>query len=93
MSFIALTCSASCAGWRRARLHGDSHDPPPHRRGWGTVIRRILGAAMRTLPLLAVLFIPVILGIRRSTFGPAAGQRRRQHLREHLEQITQTYLT
>src|ERR1022692_1252371 len=33
--------------------------------GWGMVIRRILGAAMRTLPLLAILFIPVILGIRR----------------------------
>src|SRR5215472_16723790 len=32
--------------------------------GWGMVIRRILGAAMRTLPLLALLFIPVILGIR-----------------------------
>src|ERR1700761_1903671 len=31
--------------------------------GWGTVIRRILGAAMRTLPLLAVLFIPVIIGV------------------------------
>ena len=29
--------------------------------GWGMVIRRILGAAMRTAPLLAVLFIPVIL--------------------------------
>src|SRR5579872_2821654 len=26
--------------------------------GWGMVIRRILGAAMRTLPLLAILFIP-----------------------------------
>ena len=26
--------------------------------GWGTVIRRILGAAMRTLPVLAILFIP-----------------------------------
>jgi hypothetical protein len=32
--------------------------------GWGMVIRRILGAAMRTLPLLPLLFIPVILGIR-----------------------------
>src|SRR5579859_8288959 len=31
--------------------------------GWGMVIRRILGAAMRTLPLLAILFIPVILGM------------------------------
>src|SRR2546423_13574948 len=28
--------------------------------GWGTVIRRILGAAMRTLPLLAALFFSVI---------------------------------
>jgi len=26
--------------------------------GWGTVIRRILGASMRTMPLLIVLFIP-----------------------------------
>jgi hypothetical protein len=31
--------------------------------GWGMVIRRILGAAMRTVPLLAVLFIPVLLGL------------------------------
>src|SRR5579859_2970096 len=31
--------------------------------GWGMIIRRILGAAMRTLPLLALLFIPVILGM------------------------------
>ena len=31
--------------------------------GWGTVIRRILGAAMRTLPLLAVLFIPLIVAV------------------------------
>ena len=33
--------------------------------GWGVVIRRILGAAMRTTPLLAVLFIPIIFGIRK----------------------------
>src|SRR6266852_8354290 len=32
---------------------------------WGTVIRRTLGAAMRTLPLLALLFIPIILGMHR----------------------------
>src|ERR1700684_881569 len=37
--------------------------PHPTRGGWGGVIRRLLGAAMRTVPLLAVLFIPVILGI------------------------------
>ncbi len=30
---------------------------------WGIVIRRICEAAMRTLPLVAVLFIPIVLGI------------------------------
>lgn len=30
--------------------------------GWGFVIRRVLEAATRTLPLIAILFIPVILG-------------------------------
>src|SRR6185295_17592660 len=30
--------------------------------GWGFVIRRLLEAATRTLPLMAVLFIPIILG-------------------------------
>jgi len=29
--------------------------------GWGMVIRRVLGAAMRTLPLMAVLFLPIAL--------------------------------
>src|ERR1035438_8420018 len=62
--------------------------------GWGTVIRRILGAAMRTLPLLAILFIPVILGIRRLyIWAQPLGNIEDKHLREHLEQITQTYLT
>src|ERR1041385_5926355 len=31
--------------------------------GWGMVIRRILGAAMRTLPLLAILFFPMIIAV------------------------------
>ncbi len=30
--------------------------------GWGLVIRRVLEASTRTLPLMAVLFVPVILG-------------------------------
>jgi hypothetical protein len=30
---------------------------------WGVVIRRILGAASRTLPLMTVLFIPIALGM------------------------------
>ena len=62
--------------------------------GWGTVIRRILGAAMRTLPLLAVLFIPVIFGIRHLyVWAQPLANVEDKHLREHLEQITQTYLT
>ena len=36
---------------------------------WGMVIRRILGAAMRCSPLMAVLFVPLLFGIRRFTYG------------------------
>jgi hypothetical protein len=62
--------------------------------GWGTVIRRILGAAMRTLPLLFVLFIPLFFGIHRLyIWAQPLGNIQDKHLREHLELITQTYLT
>jgi hypothetical protein len=62
--------------------------------GWGTVIRRILGAAMRTLPLLFALFIPIFFGIHRLyIWAQPLGNVQDKHLREHLEQITQTYLT
>jgi hypothetical protein len=62
--------------------------------GWGMVIRRILGASMRTLPLLAVLFIPVILGIHHLyIWARPLDQVADKHLREHLEDITKTYLT
>ena len=62
--------------------------------GWGTVIRRILGAAMRTLPLLAILFIPIFFGIRRLyVWAQPLSNIEDKHLRDHLEQITQTYLT
>ena len=30
--------------------------------GWGFVIRRVLEAATRTLPLMAILFVPIVLG-------------------------------
>jgi hypothetical protein len=62
--------------------------------GWGMVIRRILGAAMRTLPLLAVLFIPLILGMPRLYIWahPLSGVSDKR-LRQHLESITHTYLT
>jgi hypothetical protein len=62
--------------------------------GWGMVIRRILGAAMRTVPLLALLFIPVIFGIHRLyIWAQPLDQVVDKHLREHLENITKTYLT
>jgi hypothetical protein len=62
--------------------------------GWGTVIRRILGAAMRTLPLLAFLFIPVALGILHLyIWAQPLTNIEDKHLREHLEQLTHTYLT
>jgi len=62
--------------------------------GWGTVIRRILGAAMRTLPLLALLFIPVILGMHKLyIWAQPLDQVSDKRLREHLEDITKTYLT
>src|ERR1700733_14380371 len=62
--------------------------------GWGMVIRRILGAAMRTVPLLALLFLPVILGIHKLyRWARPLDQVADPHLRQHLENITQTYLT
>jgi hypothetical protein len=62
--------------------------------GWGMIIRRILGAAMRTLPLMALLFIPVLFGMRRLyIWARPLDSIPDQHLREHLQQITQTYLS
>ncbi|HEY6339135.1 MAG TPA: hypothetical protein VIW68_11640 [Candidatus Sulfotelmatobacter sp.] len=62
--------------------------------GWGVVIRRILGAAMRTLPLLALLFIPVIVGMHHLyIWARPLSEVSNKHLREHLQDITKTYLT
>ena len=56
--------------------------------GWGTVIRRVLGASMRTLPLMIVLFIPMLFAVPRlypwampldSIADPAI----REHLEKH----------
>ncbi len=33
--------------------------------GWGLVIRRVLEASTRTLPLVAILFVPIVLGAQR----------------------------
>ncbi len=56
--------------------------------GWGMVIRRILGAAMRTLPLLAILFIPMIVAVAQHRVYPWAMPLEAiqdAHIREHLE--------
>ena len=56
--------------------------------GWGVVIRRIQGAAMRTLPLLAVLFIPIIIAVLQHRIYPWAmplDSIQDPHIREHLE--------
>src|SRR4029077_6983048 len=66
--------------------------------GWGVVIRRILGAAMRTVPLLAALFIPIVLAVWQHRIYPWAMPLEAiqdAHIREHLDKhrfITAGYL-
>jgi len=64
--------------------------------GWGTVIRRILGAAMRTLPLLALLFVPVLFAVPHLyPWAMPLESVRDEHIRERLAKnplITQSYL-
>jgi hypothetical protein len=55
--------------------------------GWGMVIRRILGAAMRTVPLLAILFIPMLIAVLQHRIYPWAmplDAIQDAHIREHL---------
>jgi len=65
--------------------------------GWGMVIRRVLGAAMRTLPLMALLFVPIAwLAVPRLypwAMPPEAipDARIREHL-EHNQFLTSDYL-
>src|SRR5579863_4654649 len=62
--------------------------------GWGLVIRRVLGAAMRTLPLLAVLFIPLLFGMSKLyIWARPLDSVADPHLREHLRELTKSYLT
>ena len=66
--------------------------------GWGVVIRRILGAAMRTLPLLAILFIPIVVAVWQRRIYPWAmpiGSVEDPLIRAHLQKntfITSSYL-
>jgi hypothetical protein len=62
--------------------------------GWGTVIRRILGAAMRCLPLMAILFIPILFGLPKLyVWARPLDSIADTHLREHLRELTKSYLT
>jgi hypothetical protein len=66
--------------------------------GWGMVIRRIMGASMRTLPLLTILFIPMIIAVAQHRIYPWAmplASVHDEHIREHLAKnkfITDSYL-
>jgi len=66
--------------------------------GWGVVIRRVQGAAMRTLPLLTVLFIPILIAVAQGRVYPWAMPLESlsdEHIREHLTKhsfVTASYL-
>jgi hypothetical protein len=66
--------------------------------GWGVVIRRVQGAAMRTLPFLTILFIPLLLAVSQHRLYPWAmplGTIADEHIREHLDKnrfLTAHYL-
>jgi hypothetical protein len=67
--------------------------------GWGTVIRRVLGAAMRTLPVMFVLFVPIAIAVLQHQMYPWLKPLEAitdPHIREHLEKhafIKDAYLT
>src|SRR5215472_13406565 len=66
--------------------------------GWGVVIRRIQGAAMRSLPLLTLLFIPIAVAVLQGRIYPwamALDAIPEPHIREHLARhsfIKEAYL-
>ena len=63
---------------------------------WGMVIRRQLEAAMKTLPLMAILFIPIIFGMRHlysGTPGLNDGWLNPYPTDKHLVEMSQEYLT
>jgi hypothetical protein len=62
--------------------------------GWGMVIRRIMGAAMRCIPLMTLLFIPLLFGMPRLyVWARPLNEVSDATLREHLQTITKSYLS
>jgi len=60
---------------------------------WGYVVRRLQGAAMRTLPLVTILFIPIFFGFSHLyIWARPLNSVTDQHLRAHLQQIESSYL-
>src|ERR1700736_352092 len=56
---------------------------------WGMVIRRILGAAMRCVPLMAALFLPLLFGLPKLyVWVRPLDSISDAHLREHLQELT-----
>lgn len=51
--------------------------------GWGLVIRRLLEAGTRTLPLLVALFLPIVLGMRRIYLWADPARVAGDHILEH----------
>jgi hypothetical protein len=61
--------------------------------GWGMVIRRVMGAAMRCVPLMALLFVPLLFGLPRLyIWARPLDAIADKHLREHLQEIAPSYL-
>jgi len=56
---------------------------------WGTVMRRPLEAGTRTLPLMAVLFVPLIFGMSRLYVWTRAAEVAKD---KHLQKLTEAYL-
>jgi hypothetical protein len=62
--------------------------------GWGVVIRRLLGAAMRCLPLMAILFVPILFGLPHLyVWARPLDSITDAHLRNHLQDLTKSYLS
>jgi hypothetical protein len=62
--------------------------------GWGMVIRRILGAAMRCIPLMTLFFVPILFGLPYLyPWARPLDSIPDVHLRQHLQDLTRSYLS